>query len=272
MAREYDFLQSARPPGINEMTRARDLIKSQLPPGANAQPYVPEPSWAMQKYRENVPAHIRTYGEALFNATTGRPARMITEADFTPEELAEIERIVATDRDLQIKYTNQQLAALSKAPPYMGKENLRLAIKDEENALRKLNTGSFPVSSYHYSAAYDGMEPDGSEPERPSWGARPWGNTLGMFMVDKTPDGYVIRDTYDFANEPVHADRNQDYASMNPTGRFVAIMQDMKKGLYNAPGIAYLGDMKKAPRVSMRIRNLPRGQYSEYPVDPKAMD
>lgn len=200
-------------------------------------------------YRKFVPAHIRTYGESLAKALTGRLDKPITEKDFSQQELAALEDLVNDS------FGRQEWAF---SDPKMLDMLIKHAVSPEDAAKYQRYKNN-PPKTYQFHYGDYGLEEDIMDEfvKTPDWG---WYNTLGAFGMRPTKDGMIeVFDEYNFDREPeFETSLGAKYnAPMGALERFANVVYDTalapeEKRNPSAAGLAYLRD--KGPKVSIMLR------------------
>jgi hypothetical protein len=228
----------------------------------------PQPSNALVDfYRQNVSPRVRTYGESLLKSFTGRTDSPITEADYSPDELAALQQLVKEHHSKKLAQFNRPKAELLQNAIELEKaaadeldyaKNGARSESSRDSALGQAR--HFTTQAKQLREAMEGKIPSdfafGYRDYGPRQGVNKyendpqgWGQTLGRFRykVDPKTGEYNIYDTYDFNND-VHRYRAEEYAKMSAPSRMANALADtFISGNQYALGEAYLAGPNSVP-------------------------
>jgi len=219
-------------------------------------------------YRNSVDMRKRLYGESLLKSFTGRTDVPVSNSDFTPSELANLDNLVKQHYQQKIAYFTrpkkellQDAANLEKNAQYYAAQaktispdkvdmleraqnNARLSLTQAQQ-LKEAAQGKLPTD---FAFGYSGY---GERTGKNKYTNDPagWGQTLGRFRykVDPISGAYEAYDSYDFNND-VHKYSAENYSKMSPPARMGNALADtFLGGDQYALGEAYLSGKNAVP-------------------------
>lgn len=225
-------------------------------------------------YRNSVDMRKRVYGESLLKSFTGRTDVPVSNSDFTPSELANLDNLIKQHYQqkmayftrpkaellqdaVQLEKNAQYYAAQAKTIPAdktdlleRAQSNARLSLTQAQQ-LRDAAQGTIPTDFAFGYSGYGERIGENKFTNDPAG----WGQTLGRFRYKVNPatGAYEAYDSYDFNNN-VHKYRAENYSQMSPPARLGNALADtFLGGNQYALGEAYLSGENAVP-VSIKGR------------------
>ena len=219
-------------------------------------------------YRNSVDMRRRVYGESLLKSFTGRTNAPISNSDFTPNELSNLDNLIKEHYQQKIAYFTrpktellQDAANLEKNAQYYltqlktipsdktgmierAQNEARLSLTQAQQ-LKEAAQGKLPTD---FTFGYSGY---GERTGTNKYTKDPvgWAQTLGRFRykIDPATGAYQAYDSYDFNNE-VHKYQAEKYSEMSPPTRMVnALANTFISNDQYALGEAYLSGKNAVP-------------------------
>ena len=223
-------------------------------------------------YRNSVDMRKRMYGESLLKSFTGRTDVPVSNSDFTPSELANLDNLVKQHYQQKIAYFTRPKAELLQDAVQLEKnaqDDTRRSNREEKHGLTLITPERYQnrarlqlTQAQQLREAAQGKLPTDFTFDYMGYGERNdrnginsfsndpsgWAQTLGRFRykIDPATGAYEAYDKYDFNNE-VHRFQAENYADMSPPARLANALTNTLVGDPYSLGEAYLTGSKSVP-------------------------
>ncbi len=229
-------------------------------------------------YRNSVDMRKRLYGESLLKSFTGRTDVPVSNSDFTPSELANLDSLIKQHYQQKMAYFTRPKAELLQDAAQLeqnAQDDIRRSNREQKNGLTLITPERFQnrarlqlTQAQQLRDAAQGKLPTDFTFDYMGYGERTdrsgvnsfsndplgWAQTLGRFRykIDPATGAYEAYDKYDFNNE-VHKYEAEKYADMPPPARLANALINTLFGDPYALGEAYLTGSKSVP-ISIKGR------------------